>query len=145
NQTSLTCENLTDGTSKACPSTWTDANALTALLSSTTAGSGLSLGDIPASAKYRFTVKNLKVIDTDTSSIGFVENTAIIETTRMQDLIPGNNTSTVKTLIATKSDLSNNISNAPAADGAATGTGMFIIGKEGKTGSTPLWTQKSES
>lgn len=145
NQTSLTCENLTDGTSKACPSTWTDANALTALLSSTTAGSGLSLGDIPASARYRFTVKNLKVIDTDTSSIGFVENTAIIETTRMQDLIPGNNTSTVKTLIATKSDLSNNISNAPAADGAATGTDMFIIGKEGRTGSTPLWTQKSDS
>ncbi|MBU3847223.1 MAG: hypothetical protein H9855_09655, partial [Candidatus Acinetobacter avistercoris] len=145
NQTSLTCENLTDGTSKACPSTWTDANALTALLSSTTAGSGLSLGDIPANAKYRFTVKNLKVTDTDTSSVGFVENTAIIETTKMQDLIPGNNTSTLKTLIAAKSDLSNNISNAPATDEAATGTGIFIIGKEGRTGSTPLWTQKSDS
>lgn len=145
NQTSLTCENLTDGTSKACPSTWTDANALTALLSSTTAGSGLSLGDIPANAKYRFTVKNLKVTDTDTSSVGFVENTAIIETTKMQDLIPGNNTSTLKTLIAAKSDLSNNISNAPATDEAATGTGIFIIGKEGRTGSTPLWTQKSDN
>lgn len=145
NQTSLTCENLTDGTSKACPSTWTDANALTALLSSTTAGSGLSLGDIPANAKYRFTVKNLKVIDTDTSSVGFVENTAIIETTKMQDLIPGNNTSTLKTLIAAKSDLSNNISNAPATDEAATGTGIFIIGKEGRTSSTPLWTQKSDN
>ena len=87
------------------------------------------MGDIPANAKYRFTVKNLKVTDTDTSSVGFVENTAIIETTKMQDLIPENNTSTVKTMIATKSDLSNNISNAPATDGAATGTGIFIIGK----------------
>src|SRR5690606_18675505 len=119
NQTSLICEDLTSGNSKACPSTWTDANALTALLSSTTAGSGLSLADIPANAKYRFTVKNLKVTDTDTSSVGFVENTAIIETTKMQDLIPGNNTSTLKTLIAAKSDLSNNISNAPATDEAA--------------------------
>lgn len=145
NQTSLICEDLTSGNSKACPSTWTDANALTALLSSTTAGSGLSLGDIPANAKYRFTVKNLKVTDTDTSNVGFVENTAIIETTKMQDLIPGNNTSTVKTLIATKSDLSNNISNTSAADAAATGSGIFIIGKEGRTGSTPLWTQKADS
>ncbi len=144
NQTSLICEDLTNGTSKACPATWTDTNALPALFSNI-AGSGLSLGDIPANAKYRFTVKNLKVTDTDTSSVGFVENTAIIETTKMQDLIPENNTSTVKTLIATKSDLSNNISNAPATDGAATGTGIFIIGKEGRTGSTPLWTQKSES
>lgn len=145
NQTSLICEDLTDGTSKACPSTWTDANALTALLSSTTAGSGLSLGNIPANAKYRFTVKNLKVTDTDTSNVGFVENTAIIETTKMQDLIPGNNTSTLKTLIAAKSDLSNNISNTTAADAAATGLGIFIIGKEGRTGSTPLWTQKADS
>lgn len=145
NQTSLICEDLTSGNSKACPSTWTDANALTALLSSTTAGSGLSLADIPANAKYRFTVKNLKVTDTDTSNVGFVENTAIIETTKMQDLIPGNNTSTLKTLIAAKSDLSNNISNTTAADAAATGLGIFIIGKEGRTGSTPLWTQKADS
>lgn len=144
NQTSLICEDLTNGTSKACPVTWTDTNALTALFSNT-AGSGLSLGDIPANAKYRFTVKNLKVTDTDTSSVGFVENTAIIETTKMQDLVPGNNTSTVKSMVAAKSDLSNNISNAPAADAAATGAGMFIIGKEGRTGSTPLWTQKSDS
>ncbi|WP_425918709.1 hypothetical protein [Acinetobacter sp. TSRC1-2] len=144
NQTSLICEDLTDGTSKACPSTWTEANALTALFSST-AGSGLSLGDIPANAKYRFTVKNLKVTDTDTTSAGFVENTAIIETMKMQDLIPENNTSTVKTLISAKSDLSNNISNAPAADVAATGAGMLIIGKEGRTGATPLWTQKADS
>src|SRR5699024_5571713 len=56
-----------------------------------------------------------------------------------------NNTSTLKTLIAAKSDLSNNISNAPAADAAATGTGIFIIAKEGRTGSTPLWTQKADS
>lgn len=45
------CEDLTNGTSKACPATWTDTNALTALLSNN-AGSGLSLGDIPANAKY---------------------------------------------------------------------------------------------
>ena len=145
NQTSLICEDLTDGTSKACPSTWTDANALTALLNNTAAGSGLSLGDIPANAKYRFTVKNLKVTDTDTSSVGFVENTAIIETTKMQDLVPGNNTSTLKSMVAAKSDLSNNISNAPAADAAATGAGMFVIGKEGRAGSTALWTQKADS
>ncbi|OAL76699.1 hypothetical protein AY606_12035 [Acinetobacter sp. SFB] len=141
NQTSLICEDLTNGTSKACPSTWTDANALTALLSSTV-GSGLSLGDIPANAKYTFTVKNLKVTDTDTTSTGFVENTAIIETTKMQDLIPGNNTSTVKTMMATKTDLSNNKTGAPVTE---TGIGMFIIAKEGRTGSTPLWTQVSDS
>ncbi len=144
NQTSLMCEDLTDGTSKACPSAWTDANALNSLFTST-AGSGLSLGDIPANAKYRFTVKNLKVTDTDTASAGLVENTATIETTKMQDLLMENNTSTIKTIIATTSDLSNNITNAPAADVAATGAGMFVIGKDGRTGTTPLWTQEAGS
>ncbi|SCC72469.1 DUF11 domain-containing protein [Acinetobacter albensis] len=141
-QTALVCEDLTDGTSKACPAIWTDTNALTSLFT-TTSGSGLNLGNIPAYAKYRFTIKNLKVTDTDTSITGYVENTAIIESTKMYDLDSTNNTSTVKTLIATKSDLSNNTTSAPTSDAAATGVGMFVIGKEGRTGTTPLWTQKA--
>jgi hypothetical protein len=79
------CEDITDGTSKACPTQWTDANALTALFSNT-AGMGLNLGDIPAKAKYRFTIKNLLVTDTDTSTNGQTVNTATIETTAMLTL-----------------------------------------------------------
>lgn len=144
NQTSLLCEDLTSGTSKTCSATWTDANALTSLMPNTnTTGSGLSLGNIPANAKYRFTVKNLKVTDTDNTSAGYAVNTATVETTKMNDLDSTNNTSTVKTLLAAKNDLSNNITSAPTADAAVTGVGMFFIGKEGRTGTTPLWTQKA--
>ena len=139
-QTALVCEDLTGSTSKSCSSTWTDSNALTALLNSTSGG-GLNLGNIPANAKYRFTVKNLKVTDTDPEYAGFVLNTATIETTIMNDMDASNNISSVKTIMAAQSDLSNNI--LVTAD-SATGTGMFIIGKEGRTGTTPLWTQKTE-
>ncbi|WP_218697888.1 DUF11 domain-containing protein [Acinetobacter harbinensis] len=139
-QTALVCEDLTGSTSKSCSSTWTDSNALTALLNSTSGG-GLNLGNIPANAKYRFTVKNLKVTDTDSEYAGFVLNTATIETTIMNDMDASNNISSVKTIMAAQSDLSNNI--LLTADNA-TGTGMFIIGKEGRTGTTPLWTQKTE-
>ncbi|OTG73992.1 hypothetical protein B9T26_07580 [Acinetobacter sp. ANC 4169] len=140
-QTNLICEDLTDGTSKACPSTWTDSNALTSLFT-TTVGSGLSLGNIPANAKYRFTVKNLRVTDTDTANAGYVVNTATIETTKMNDLAPGNDTSTVKTLMAAKNDLSNNKAGAPVTE---TGVGLFYIAKEGRTGVTPLLTQNADS
>ena len=139
-QTALVCEDLTGSTSKSCSSTWTDSNALTALLNSTSGG-GLNLGNIPANAKYRFTVKNLKVTDTDPEYAGFVLNTATIETTIMNDMDASNNISSVKTIMAAQSDLSNNI--LVTAD-SATGTGMFIIGKEGRAGTTPLWTQKTE-
>lgn len=77
-QTALVCEDLTGSTSKSCSSTWTDSNALTALLNSTSGG-GLNLGNIPANAKYRFTVKNLKVTDTDSEYAGFVLNTATVK------------------------------------------------------------------
>lgn len=143
NQTALACEDLTSGTSKACPTTWTDANALTSLFTST-AGSGLSLGNIPANAKYRFTVKNLKVTDTDTdtANAGYAVNTAVIETTQMNDVDPSNNTSAVKTMVAAKTDLSNNKAGAAVAE---TGVGMFNIAQEGRTGATPLLTQKVDS
>ncbi|WP_228147473.1 DUF11 domain-containing protein [Acinetobacter sp. ANC 3813] len=138
-QTSLVCEDLTTGTSKSCPAAWTDANALTSLLS-TTAGTGLALGDIPAKAKYRFTVKNLLV--TDTSSNGIAENTATIETTAMSDFNPANNTSTVQNPIYNKSDLANFKSAAAVTE---TGVGLFNIAKEGRTGTTPLITQNADS
>ncbi|MGA8882287.1 MAG: hypothetical protein WB445_01490 [Acinetobacter sp.] len=141
NQTALACEDLTSGTSKACPAAWTDANALTSLFTST-AGSGLGLGNIPANAKYRFTVKNLKATDTDTANAGYAVNTAVIETTRMNDIDPSNNTSIVKTMAAAKTDLSNNKAGAPAAE---TGVGIFNIAQEGRTGVTPLLTQKADS
>jgi len=123
NQTALACEDLTSGTSKVCPAAWTDGNALT-------------------SAKYRFTVKNLKVTDTDTANAGYAVNTAVIETTKMNDIEPSNNTSTVKTMVAAKTDLSNNKAGAPAAE---TGVGMFNIAQEGRTGATPLWTKTADS
>ncbi|TCB73103.1 DUF11 domain-containing protein [Acinetobacter sp. ANC 4177] len=140
-QTALVCEDLTSGTSKACPAAWTDSNALTSLFT-TTVGSGLSLGNIPANAKYRFTVKNLKVTDTDTANTGYVVNTATIETTKMNDLAPGNDTSTVKTLMAAKNDLSNNKAGAPVTE---TGVGLFYSSKEGRTGVTPLLTNNVDS
>ncbi|CAM3031949.1 DUF11 domain-containing protein [Acinetobacter celticus] len=140
-QTSLLCEDLTSGTSKTCPATWTDANALTSLLSNT-AGSGLSLGNIPANAKYRFTVQNLKVTDTDNTSVGYVVNTATVETTKMTDLDSTNNTSTVKTLLAAKNDLSNNTTSALATE---TGIGLFNIAKEGRIGTTALITKNADS
>lgn len=141
NQTTLACEDLTSGTSKACPTTWTDANALTSLFTGT-AGSGLSLGNIPANAKYRFTVKNLKVTDTDTANAGYAVNTAVIETTQMNDVDPSNNTSAVKTMVAAKTDLSNNKAGAAVVE---TGIGMFNIAQEGRTGATSLLTQKVDS
>lgn len=134
NQTTLMCEDLTDGTSKACPTQWTDANALTALFSNT-AGTGLSLGDIPAKAKYRFTIKNLLVTDTDTSTNGQTVNTATIETTAMSDFEPSNNISTVQKPIIGKSDLSNNKANAPTTE---TGVGIFNIAQGGRTGAALL-------
>lgn len=141
NQTALACEDLTSGTSKACPTTWTDANAQTSLFTGT-AGRGLSLGNIPANAKYHFTVKNLKVTDTDTANAGYAVNTAVIETIQMNDVDPSNNTSTVKTMVAAKTDLSNNKAGAPATE---TGIGMFNIAQEGRTGATPLLTQKVDN
>lgn len=140
-QTSLLCEDLTSGTSKTCPATWTDANALTSLLTNT-AGSGLSLGNIPANAKYRFTVKNLKVTDTDNTSTGYTVNTATVETTKMNELDSANNTSTVKTLLAAKNDLSNNTTSVLATE---TGIGLFNIAKEGRTGTTALITKNADS
>lgn len=138
--TALTCEDLTDGTSKACPTQWTDANALTALFSNT-AGTGLSLGDIPAKAKYRFTIKNLLVTDTDTSTNGQTVNTATIETTAMFDFEPTNNISTVQKPIIGKSDLSNNKANAPTTE---TGVGIFNIAQGGRTGAA-LLTKSADS
>ncbi|MEG1854766.1 MAG: hypothetical protein RR231_04610, partial [Acinetobacter sp.] len=138
--TALTCEDLTDGTSKACPTQWTDANALTALFSNT-AGTGLSLGDIPAKAKYRFTIKNLLVTDTDTSTNGQTVNTATIETTAMSDFEPTNNISTVQKPIIGKSDLSNNKANAPTTE---TGVGIFNIAQGGRTGAA-LLTKSADS
>ncbi|MDH1697896.1 hypothetical protein N5I05_04920 [Acinetobacter johnsonii] len=134
NQTTLMCEDITDGNSKACPTQWTDANALTALFSNT-AGTGLSLGDIPAKAKYRFTIKNLLVTDTDTSTNGQTVNTATIETTAMSDFEPSNNISTVQKPIIGKSDLSNNKANAPTTE---TGVGIFNIAQGGRTGAALL-------
>ncbi len=138
--TALTCEDITDGTSKACPTQWTDANALTALFSNT-AGTGLSLGDIPAKAKYRFTIKNLLVTDTDTSTNGQTVNTATIETTAMSDFEPTNNISTVQKPIIGKSDLSNNKANAPTTE---TGVGIFNIAQGGRTGAA-LLTKSADS
>lgn len=138
--TALTCEDITDGTSKACPTQWTDANALTALFSNT-AGTGLSLGDIPAKAKYRFTIKNLQVTDTDTSTNGQTVNTATIETTAMSDFEPTNNISTVQKPIIGKSDLSNNKANAPTTE---TGVGIFNIAQGGRTGAA-LLTKSADS
>ncbi|MFW2066881.1 hypothetical protein ACG9ZB_10060 [Acinetobacter johnsonii] len=140
NQTTLMCEDLTDGTSKACPTQWTDANALTAIFSNT-AGTGLSLGDIPAKAKYRFTIKNLLVTDTDTSTNGQTVNTATIETTAMSDFEPTNNISTVQKPIIGKSDLSNNKANAPTTE---TGVGIFNIAQGGRTGAA-LLTKSADS
>ena len=140
NQTTLMCEDITDGTSKACPTQWTDANALTALFSNT-AGTGLSLGDIPAKAKYRFTIKNLLVTDTDTSTNGQTVNTATIETTAMSDFEPTNNISTVQKPIIGKSDLSNNKANAPTTE---TGVGIFNIAQGGRTGAA-LLTKSADS
>ena len=140
NQTTLMCEDITDGTSKACPTQWTDANALTALFSNT-AGTGLNLGDIPAKAKYRFTIKNLLVTDTDTSTNGQTVNTATIETTAMSDFEPTNNISTVQKPIIGKSDLSNNKANAPTTE---TGVGIFNIAQGGRTGAA-LLTKSADS
>ncbi|USI86229.1 hypothetical protein LZ086_13680 [Acinetobacter johnsonii] len=138
--TTLTCEDLTDGTSKACPTQWTDSNALTALFSNI-AGTGLSLGDIPAKAKYRFTIKNLQVTDTDTSTNGQTVNTATIETTAMSDFEPTNNISIVQKPIISKSDLSNNKANAPTTE---TGVGIFNIAQGGRTGAA-LLTKSADS
>lgn len=140
NQTTLMCEDITDGTSKACPTQWTDANALTALFSNT-AGTGLNLGDIPAKAKYRFTIKNLLVTDTDTSTNGQTVNTATIETTAMSDFEPSNNISTVQKPIIGKSDLSNNKTNASTTE---TGVGIFNIAQGGRTGAA-LLTKSADS
>lgn len=112
----------------------------TSLLNSTS-GSGLSLGDIPANAKYRFTVKNLQVMDIDQTSIGYAVNTATVETTKMFDFDSTNNTSTVKNLILAKSDLSNNLASTSPQD---TGTGIFNIVKEGRVGTTALLTKNSD-
>lgn len=128
-QTALVCEDLTDGNSKACPASWTDSSALNALLSGTD-GTGLNLGTLPANAKYKFTVKNLKVVDTDTSSAGYSENMAVIESTKMYDIDSNNNRSTVKTMHAAKNDLYNN-------DSENTGKTPFMVNNAGN----PLWVQ----
>lgn len=55
-------------------------------------------------------------------------NNAVV-TTASTDIDQSNNTSTVKTMIAAKNDLSNNKAGAPASE---TGIGMFNIAQAGQ-------------
>lgn len=137
NAATLSCEAITnEGTTSTCPTLPNDA--VTKLFSS----SGLNLGTIKGLAKYKFTLNKLKAKEDATGEYtGYIVNNAVVTTTST-DIDSSNNTSTVKTMMATKTDLSNNKTGAPVTE---TGIGMFVIGKEGRTGSTPLWTQKSDS
>ncbi|MFV5591845.1 MULTISPECIES: hypothetical protein [Acinetobacter] len=137
NAATLSCEAITnEGTTSTCPTLPNDA--VTKLFSS----GGLNLGTIKGLAKYKFTLNKLKAKEDATGEYtGYVVNNALVTTTST-DIDSSNNTSTVKTMMATKTDLSNNKTGAPVTE---TGIGMFVIGKEGRTGSTPLWTQKSDS
>lgn len=130
-----TCEALLSGLSTGNTKTWASQ-----LLST----SGLALGNVPANQYFKFTLKNLIVSTTDKETTQANKNYIInnIEVkTDSTDQNLANNIAIAKTMYAAQSDLSNNI--LVTADNA-TGTGMFIIGKEGRTGTTPLWTQKTE-
>lgn len=140
NQTRLVCEDLTSGKSESCPASWiVDENAINSLLDSTAEG-GLNLGTVPANAKYRFTLQNLKVIDPQ--GTGFIKNTAEVITTLMQDIKPENNISTVESRIIGPSDLSNHKMGAAVTE---TGVGLFYIGQEGRSGITSLLTKRTDS
>lgn len=130
-----TCEALLSGLSTGNTKTWASQ-----LLST----SGLALGNVPANQYFKFTLKNLIVSTTDKETTQANKNYIInnIEVkTDSTDQNLANNIAIAKTMYGAQSDLSNNI--LVTADNA-TGTGMFIIGKEGRTGTTPLWTQKTE-
>lgn len=131
NITRLVCEDLTDGTSKSCPAQWTTNTALTNLFST----AGLSLGNLPKNAKYRFKIENLRVTDTDTANLNTTVNTATISTTLMTDINPANNSSEVRTALLHKADLSNVKDNAPVTE---TGVGVFNITKQGVVGEALL-------
>ena len=131
NTTRLVCEDLSDGTAKTCPAEWTTDTALTNLFST----NGLSLGNIPKNAKYRFKVENLRVTDTDTTNLNTTVNTATISTTVMTDINPSNNSSEVRRALLHKADLSNVKDNAPATE---TGVGVFNIAKQGRVGDALL-------
>ncbi len=137
NAASLSCEAVTnEGETAVCPTLPNDA--VTQLFSS----SGLNLGTVKGSAKYRFTLNKLKAKEDATDQYaGYVVNNAVV-TTASTDIDQSNNTSTVKTMIAAKTDLSNNKAGATVAE---TGIGMFNITQEGRTGATPLLTQKVDS
>lgn len=126
------------GTPAACPASWTAAGKLSDLL-----GSGLSLtGGVEKNKKYRFTVKNLQVKASDQETGGDAGHINTVTVTSTTDQNLANNTSAVRTLYAAKNDLSNNKTGAPATE---TGIGMFNIAQEGRTGVTPLLTQKVDS
>lgn len=137
NAATLSCEAVTnEGITATCPTLPTDA--VTQLFST----DGLNLGEIKGSAKYKFTLSKLKVKeDTTGEYAGYVGNNAVVTTTST-DIVPSNNTSTVKMMMYIKTDLSNNKAGAPATE---TGIGIFNIAKEGLIGTTPLLTQKTDS
>lgn len=137
NAATLSCEAVTnEGITGTCPTL--PANAVTQLFSS----AGLNLGSIKGAAKYKFTLDKLKVKDDATGEYtGYVVNNAVVATIST-DIDQSNNTSTVKTLMATKNDLSNNKAGAPVTE---TGVGLFYSSKEGRTGVTPLLTNNVDS
>ena len=111
-------------------------------------GTGLVLGNVPVDQYFKFTLTQLTVSPTDKETAqnnkNYIINNVEVKTDSSDQNI-ANNTAVSRTIYAAKNDLSNNISNAAAADAAATGVGMFVIGKDGRTGSTPLWTQKASA
>lgn len=137
-ETQLICEDLTTGTSQSCPATWATGTAALDALFTNVAGAGMNLGTLPANAKYRIKLNNLKVVDPQ--NLGVIKNTATIETTTMTDIDPTNNESVVESLIAGQSDLSNKVV-GPVDD---TGIGLFYIAEGGRTGTTALLTKLTD-
>ena len=136
--TELICEDLTTGTSQSCPTTWATGKAALDALFTDETGKGMSLGTLPAHAKYRIKLNNLKVIDPQNR--GLIKNIATIETTTMTDIDPTNNESVVESLIFGQSDLSNHV--AGTVDD--TGIGLFYIAEGGRTGTTALLSQSAD-
>ena len=137
NAATLTCEAVTSqGVTTTCPTL--PADAVTQLFSA----NGLNIGMLEGYGKLRFSLNKLKVKDDATGEhAGYVTNQVSV-TTSSTDILASNNSSTAKTLMASKVDLSNDKTGAAANE---TGVGYFNIAKEGRTGTTPLISQQADS
>lgn len=129
--TTLTCESINvDGAVATCPIIVPETS-LNNLLSK----DGLEIGSFIKGGRLKFTLSGLRVSETDTATgdhLGYIKNQAEI-TTQSNDINLKNNIAVAQNIYPTKNDLMN-------ADSSKSGTGLFVIDKDGKA----LWTKAAE-